>query len=45
MKLNYLNKTKVDWDYSSLAKTYDKRIDVFASIMLNYCFLNSLKIH
>ena len=27
MKLNYLNKTKVSWNYSSLAKTYDKRAD------------------
>lgn len=27
MKLNYLNKQKANWDYSSLAKTYDKRAD------------------
>jgi len=35
MKLNYLNKTKVDWDYSSLAKTYDKRADYSEKLVFN----------
>jgi len=35
MRLNYLNKTKVDWDYSSLAKTYDKRADYSEKLVFN----------